>query len=72
MINTQRAYKRNYGSKSASVARTIKKMVQNFEQHGTVADKTRIGAPKTARSLESIKHAENHQKSWRQDRAHHQ
>ena len=39
------AYKINYGSKSASAARTIKKMVQNFEQHGTVADKTRIGAP---------------------------
>ena len=50
--NTQRAYKRNYGSKSASAARTINKMVQNFEQHGTAAGKTRIGAQKTARSLE--------------------
>ena len=42
IIKTQRAYKRNYGSKSAPVARTIKKMVQNFDEYGTVTDNPRI------------------------------
>ena len=55
IIKTQRAYKINYGSKSTPATRTIKKMVQNFEEYGTVADKPRIGATKTVRTLENIK-----------------
>jgi hypothetical protein len=52
IINTQRAYRRFYGVRTASTGPTIRSLVDNFAEFGTVGDLRRMGRPRTGRSIE--------------------
>lgn len=54
IINTQRAYRRFYGVRTAPTGPTIRSLVNNFAEYGTVGDSRRTGRPRTGRSAENI------------------
>ena len=54
IINTQRAYRRFYDVRTAPTGPTIRSLVNNFAEYGTVGDSRRAGRPRTGRSAENI------------------
>ena len=54
IISTQRAYPRKYGTKTAPDPKTIRNIVKNFEENGSVGDKKRFGPELTVRTPENI------------------
>ena len=58
MISTQRAYRRKYGTKTAPDPKTIRNIVKNFEENGSVCEKKRFGPKLTVRTRQT---GNNHQ-----------
>ncbi|XP_075164295.1 uncharacterized protein LOC142236896 [Haematobia irritans] len=60
IINTQRAYRRFYGVRTAPTvvgpvgAVLLRSLVNNFAEYGNVGDSRRTGRPRTGRSAENI------------------
>ena len=54
VVNTQRAYKRNFKTRDAPTSRTIREVVKRFQEKGTVAYRERCGPPKSVRTPQNI------------------
>ena len=68
IISTQRAYRRKYGTKTAPDPKTIRNIVKNFEENGSVGDKKRLGPELTVRTPENIKKFGKNWRTHRKDR----
>ena len=68
IISAQSAYRRKYGTTKAPDPKTIRNIVKNFEENGSVGDKKRLGPELTVGTPKNIEKIGKNWRTRRKDR----